>query len=61
MRFELETWGDGSVVLVHWDSMHGNDIRIVLHDGNAYLITDDRRTKIDLVRELEKLSVGRSL
>lgn len=54
MRFELQIWGD-EVVLVHWDSIHGDDIVITLNDGNAYV----EREKINLVEYLIKLSRGR--
>jgi hypothetical protein len=58
MRFDLETWGNEEIVLVHWDSIHGDDVVIVLRDGNAYLANreNDTQEKIDLVRHLVKFS-----
>lgn len=37
MRFDLETWGDGTLRLVHWDSLRGDDVVIEIEKGAAYL------------------------
>jgi hypothetical protein len=36
MELELSDWGDGSVRLTFWDSMHGDDrVFVLLEDGTA--------------------------
>jgi len=67
MNFELAIWPDGEVHLAHWDSVHGDDIDIVLgaesvernhydHEG------DSRKERLDdlatFLRELAKIKGG---
>lgn len=35
-RLELMKWGDGNDTLAYWDSMHGDDVVIVLTDAGAF-------------------------
>lgn len=37
VKFDLERWGDGTLRLVHWDSLHGDDVVIEIEKGAAYL------------------------
>ena len=38
IRFELERWGDGTIRLMHWDSLGGRDIEIKLLPEGATVI-----------------------
>lgn len=35
MDFQLDRWGDGTICLVHWDSLGGDDIVITLKPEQA--------------------------
>lgn len=67
---ELGTWGDGTIRLAFWDSMHGDDrIFILNEDGTVgqhtyvYESEDDEEgrevvTPVDLVAKLRELATG---
>ena len=62
-NLELMVWGDGTIRLTYWDSMHGNDRIYVLgrtglafcssHDGDAETLTVIDNLVLEL-RELAK-------
>ena len=58
MQLELLKWGDGSIRLTFWDTMHGKDVVFILdEDGSAYVEQEDEtRTAVDLALELRKMS-----
>ena len=62
MIFALETWGDGTTRLTHWDSVHGDDVVFVLRDDGAFRSTYDGDgeerllEQVDLVAELRRLA-----
>jgi len=64
MRFDLETWGDDTTRLVHWDHLHGDDVIFILYDdGSACKKVveplGERLEAIDLISELYALARGR--
>lgn len=62
MELELLTWGDGTIRLSFWDSLHGQDRIFILEaDGRAYEADEaDTRTSVDLVLELRKMAMSES-
>ena len=57
-NLELMTWGDGTIRLTFWDSLHGDDKSYVLGDGFVYLSNESgTMTPIDLAVELRKLAL----
>ncbi len=64
-NLELLQWGDGTIRLAFWDSLHGDDKIFILEEsGQAFIseYTDDSdeevRIPVDLVAELRKLAEG---
>ena len=57
-NLELMVWGDGTIRLSWWDSLHGEDKVFVLDDdGNAYMQDDDgSKVEIPLVLDLRDLA-----
>lgn len=55
MRFDLENWGDGTLRLVHWDSLHGDDIVLEIRLGAAYEHKNDETREVNLTSYLENL------
>jgi len=55
-NLELMEWGDGTVRLAYWDSLHGEDESFILHDGEAY-VEDEKgfRVSVNLVDELIRM------
>lgn len=68
-NWNLEVWGDGTIRLVQWDSMHGEDIILVLNDDGtasqtitAYKDDDDEmgtelRRPVELVPLLRQWAI----
>ena len=57
-NLELMTWGDGTIRLTFWDSLHGDDKSYVLGDGVVCLSSADGvMTPVDLAVELRKLAL----
>lgn len=56
-NLELMEWGDGTIRLTYWDSLHGeNESYILDADGQAYIEDEkDFRVSINLVEKLRKL------
>lgn len=64
MDFELLKWGDGTIRLAYWDSLHGDDILFVLDEnGKAYRARQHEDMEgaeyveeANLIEELRKLA-----
>lgn len=53
MRFDLERWGDGTIRLVHWDSLHGQDVVFRLERQQSFMVTrNEGEDKAIPIREL---------
>jgi len=60
MELELLEWGDGTIRLSSWDSMHGDDVIFILNeDGTAYRSyydgEEERQEPVNLVIALREL------
>ena len=62
MIFALETWGDGTTRLTHWDSVHGDDVVFVRRDDGAFRSIyagegkEQLLEQVDLLAELRRLA-----
>lgn len=62
MRCELLAWGDGTIRLSFWDSLHGSVRDFILgEDGRAYIEIEQSdgteiREPVDLIAELRKMA-----
>jgi hypothetical protein len=64
LELELGQWGDGTIRLAFWDSLHGADVFFVLSaGGKAYRAGDEQEdgsevlTEVDLVEVLRAMAV----
>ena len=59
-NLELSKWGDGTIRLTYWDSLHGEDVSYILNDDDKVYIEDPSDDKhvfqiYNFVGELIKL------